>query len=206
LKDNIDKILERLNLEQREAVSHGEGPLMIIAGAGTGKTSVITHRIAYLIASKIAFPREILALTFTEKAASQMAERVDELVPYGFADMWISTFHSFGDRLLRDYALELGLSPDFRVLTRPEQNIFFREHLFDFPLDYYRPLSNPIRFIDSILSLFSRAKDEDVTPEEYLAYAQELQRLAQQNPKQTDLTEMAVQQLELAAVYQKFQE
>ncbi len=206
MKDNFNQILERLNPEQREAVCHGDGPLMIIAGAGTGKTSVITHRITYLITSKIAFPREILALTFTEKAAAEMAERVEEMLPYGFADMWISTFHSLGDRLLRDYALELGLSPDFRVLTRPEQNIFFREHLFEFPLDYYRPLSNPLRFIDSILSLFSRAKDEDVTTAEYLAYARELQRLAQQNPAQAELTEMAIQQMELAAAYQKFQE
>lgn len=206
MNDSTEKILAGLNPEQREAVSHGEGPLMIIAGAGTGKTRVITYRIAYLIAAKEAFPREILALTFTEKAASEMAERVDELVPYGFADMWISTFHSFGDRLLRDYALELGLSPDFRVLTRPEQNIFLREHLFEFPLDYYRPLSNPIRFIDSILTLFSRAKDENVTTEEYSAYARELQRLAQQEPSQADLIEMATQQLELAETYQKYQE
>ena len=131
-----DQLLEGLNGEQIKAVVHGEGPLLIIAGAGTGKTSVITRRIAYLIATKKARPEEILALTFTEKAASEMEERVDLLVPYGYTETWISTFHAFGDRVLRECALEIGLSPDFQVLTNAEQIIFFREHLFELPLDY----------------------------------------------------------------------
>src|SRR6185436_17090230 len=83
----IDRILEGLNEAQREAVTHESGPLLIIACAGTGKTTVITRRIAYLIASRRARPSEILALTFTDKAAAEMAERVDTLVPYGYADV-----------------------------------------------------------------------------------------------------------------------
>src|SRR3989304_2039815 len=90
-------VLEGLNAVQQAAVSHGDGPLLVIAGAGTGKTSVITHRIAHLINSKRARPEQILALTFTEKAAAEMERRVDLLVPYGFTDTWISTFHAFGD-------------------------------------------------------------------------------------------------------------
>jgi DNA helicase-2/ATP-dependent DNA helicase PcrA len=96
-----DPILEGLSLAQREAVLHGEGPLLIIAGAGTGKTTVLTRRIAHLITSKRARPEEILGLTFTEKAAVEMAERVDQLIQYSYAESWIGTFHAFGDRVLR---------------------------------------------------------------------------------------------------------
>ncbi|MDH7559096.1 MAG: ATP-dependent DNA helicase [bacterium] len=197
----VDDILNALNAEQREAVTFGEGPLMVVAGAGTGKTRVITHRIAYLIATKQARPEEILALTFTDKAAAEMEERVDVLVPYGFANVWISTFHSFGDHLLRQYAFELGLPPDFQVLAEAEQNIFFCQHLFAYPLDFYRPLGNPTRFLSALLSLFSRAKDEDVSPEEYLAYAERLQSEAAAHPEDGELQEEAARQMELARTY-----
>src|SRR5881296_4066803 len=105
-----DRILDRLNDTQREAVTHLAGPLLIIAGAGTGKTTVITRRIAHLIATRQARPSEVLALTFTDKAAAEMEERVDQLVPYGYADVEISTFHAFGDRILREHSLEVGLA------------------------------------------------------------------------------------------------
>ena len=114
-----ERILDGLSPAQREAVLHGDGPLLIIAGAGTGKTTVLTRRIAHLIASKRARPEEILALTFTEKAAREMAERVDQLIPYGYAETWIGTFHAFGDHVLREAALEAGLDPEFRVLSAP---------------------------------------------------------------------------------------
>lgn len=191
---NSLKILADLNPAQKQAVTHLKGPLLIIAGAGTGKTRVITSRIAYLIASKIARAEEILALTFTEKAAQEMEERVDTLVPYGFADTWIGTFHAFGDRLLRDWSIELGLTSNFRVLTQAEQMIFLKEHLFDLPLKRYLPLGNPTRHLRAILTLISRAKDEDISPEEYLAFAEKL------------AAERAEQQLELALVYKKYQE
>src|SRR5688572_9279957 len=99
-----DRILEGLSGAQRQAVTHDTGPLLIVAGAGTGKTTVITRRIAWLIAQRKARPEEILALTFTDKAAGEMEERVDTLVPYGYADVEISTFHAFGDRILREHA------------------------------------------------------------------------------------------------------
>src|SRR5437667_10724052 len=140
-----DRILDRLNDTQREAVTHDAGPLLIIAGAGPGKTTVITRRIAWLIAQRKARPEEILALTFTDKAAAEMEERVDTLAPYGYADVEISTFHAFGDRLLREHALEVGLQPDFRNLNRAEQIIFFRDHRFEFPMVGYSPLEHPTR-------------------------------------------------------------
>ncbi|MFQ6038898.1 MAG: UvrD-helicase domain-containing protein, partial [Candidatus Aminicenantales bacterium] len=170
----MEDLLKGLNPDQRKAVTHGEGPLIIIAGAGTGKTKVITHRIAYLIASKKAKPEEILAVTFTEKAANEMEERVDVLIPYSYSFVEISTFNSFGERVLRDYGMDIGYPPDFRLLDEVEQAIFFREHLFEWPLEYYRPLSSPTRYIQDILQAIKRLKQEDIKPAECLAYARKL--------------------------------
>jgi len=120
IKNNFKKpennLLKDLNKEQKEAVTCGEGPFLIVAGAGTGKTTVITRRIAYLIETQKAKAEEILALTFTDKAAAEMEERVNQLLPYGYMDLWISTFHSFCERVLKDYALDIGLPNDFKLL------------------------------------------------------------------------------------------
>src|SRR5437588_7585809 len=194
-------ILDGLNDAQREAVTHDTGPLLIVAGAGTGKTTVITRRIAHLITEGKARPHEILALTFTDKAAAEMEARVDELVPYGYADVEISTFHAFGDRILREHSLEVGLAPDFRVLSRAEQVIFFRDRLFEFPLERYRPLGDPTRHIQAIISLISRCKDEDISPEEYRAAAERLRAEAAASPDDVDLGDRAAQQAELAATF-----
>ncbi|MDR7475942.1 MAG: ATP-dependent DNA helicase [Armatimonadota bacterium] len=202
----VERILADLNDEQRRAVTHETGPLLIVAGAGTGKTQVITRRIAWLIATRRARPSEILALTFTDKAAAEMEERVDVLVPYGYTDVWISTFHAFGDRVLREHALALGLPPDFRVLTRAEQVVFLRQHLFDLPLDVYRPLGDPTRHLEALLTLFSRAKDEDVSPAEYRAYAEQVAESAAAAPHDRELQDLARQQKELALAYQRYQE
>ena len=172
--DGVEELLAGLNPEQRRAVTHADGPLLVVAGAGTGKTQVITRRIAWLIATRRAKPSEILALTFTDQAADEMQVRVDQLVPYGYTDTAISTFHAFGDRLVREFALELGLPPDVRVLSRPETVVFLRERLFELDLDEYRPLGDPTRFLDALATLFSRAKDEDVSPDAYLAHAERL--------------------------------
>jgi len=197
------RVLAGLNDEQRAAVSADGGPLLIIAGAGTGKTSVITRRIAWLIATKRARPSEILALTFTDKAANEMEERVDLLVPYGFTDVAISTFHSFGDRLLRENALHLGLAPDYRLLNQAEQGLFLRQRLFDLPVERFRPLGDPGRYVSALVSLFSRAKDEAVTPADYLRYAEDLARQAA--PGDDEATARAADQRELAAVYDAYQ-
>jgi len=201
-------LLNGLNPRQREAVTHGEGPLLIVAGVGTGKTTVITRRIAWLIAEKRALPAEILALTFTEKAAAEMEERVDLLVPYGYVEAQIGTFHAFCERVLRENAVLLGLPLDYRILTEAEQLIFLKDHLFELPLDRFRPLGNPTRHLRALLALFSRAKDEDVTSEEYRTYAQ---RLASRRPataeteEETLLIEESMNQHELAEVYTVYQ-
>jgi DNA helicase-2/ATP-dependent DNA helicase PcrA len=208
--DGAAAILRGLSEAQHQAVRHGEGPLLIIAGAGTGKTTVLTRRIAYLIASKRARPEEILALTFTEKAAAEMAERVDQLIPYGYAETWIGTFHAFGDHVLREAALAAGLDPEFRVLTRPEQVIFLRERLWRLPLRRYRPLGDPARHLGALVGLVSRAKDEDVTPVEYRVWAErrlEAARRAESAgaPEALPLADQAEHHLELATFYEAYQ-
>ena len=202
----LDALLGGLNPEQLRAVTHGEGPLLVVAGAGTGKTQVITRRIAWLVATRRAKPSEILALTFTDKAAAEMQVRVDQLVPYGYTDSTIGTFHAFGDRLIRDYALELGLPSDVRVLSRAETVIFLHEHLFAFDLDEYRPLGDPTRFLGALAALFSRCKDENVSPAEYRAWADGLAAAAAETPGDAVLAERARRQVELAAAYGRYQE
>ncbi|MBI4128364.1 MAG: UvrD-helicase domain-containing protein [Parcubacteria group bacterium] len=169
-----DELLSALNPEQRAAVTHRGGPLLIIAGAGTGKTTVITRRFAWLIREGLAKPAELLALTFTDKAAGEMDDRINQLLPLGYEELAISTFHSFGERFLRDNAITLGIDPGFKLLTTTESYLFLREHLFKFDLDYYRPLGNPTKFIEALLAHFSRAKDEDISPKEYLDYTKRL--------------------------------
>jgi DNA helicase-2/ATP-dependent DNA helicase PcrA len=216
----LDALLGGLNPDQLRAVTHGEGPLLVVAGAGTGKTQVITRRLAWLIATRRARPAEILALTFTDKAAEEMQVRVDQLVPYGYTDSSISTFHAFGDRLIREYALELGLPTDVRVLSRPEVVIFLREHLFELGLDEYRPLGDPTRFLSALATLFSRCKDEDIAPDAYVAYAERMSAEAQAvrdalvGSTQTDIdptpadadVESSRRQRELASAYRRYQE
>jgi DNA helicase II / ATP-dependent DNA helicase PcrA len=200
------RVLDGLNPAQVEAVTHDQGPLLIVAGAGTGKTTVLTRRIAYLIATRRARPEEILALTFTDKAALEMEERVDVLVPYGYADVRIATFHAFGDWLLREHALELGLTPAFRVLNRAEQVLFLRTRLFELPLAHFRPLGNPTRHLQALAGLFGRAKDEDVAPEAYLAHAAALEAEAAAHPEDAEQRDLAARTLELARTYAAYRD
>ena len=169
------ELLEKLNNAQRTAVTHEIGPLLIVAGAGTGKTTVLISRLAYLIMEKKVSTEDILLLTFTEKAAGEMEERADKILPYGYVDLWINTFHGFGERVLREYGLDIGLNANFKLLTETEQWMLIRKNLSRFELDYYRPLGNPTKFISELIHHFSRLKDENISPDEYLQYAEELE-------------------------------
>jgi len=199
----IERILEGLNDEQRAAVTHGEGPLLVIAGAGTGKTQVITRRIAWLIATRRARPEQILALTFTDKAAAEMESRVDVLVPYGYVGATIGTFHAFCDRLVRDHAIELGLTSQLRVDTPAEILVFLRERVLEFELDRYRPIGRPDTHLRALVSVFDRARDEDVTPERYLVFANQLLADAGNDPEKLD---RAAAELEKGRAYAYYQQ
>ncbi len=170
----MSQLLENLNNEQLQAVTHVGGPLLIVAGAGTGKTTVITRRIAYLLEQKLAKSEEILALTFTEKAATEMEERVDKLIPLGTFDLHISTFHAFCERVLKQYALDIGLANNFKLLDDTLRWILIYKNFEQFKLDYYRPIGSPNRFIDALLYHFEKCKDELITPDDYLNYAEQL--------------------------------
>lgn len=161
---------KKLNKEQKLAVEHGDGPLLIIAGAGTGKTTVVTERIKHLVLSGRCRAEEVLALTFTEKSSREMEERVDIAMPLGMTQMWISTFHSFCDRILRQEGLHIGLDTDYKLMSTTENVGLLKSHLFDFDLKYFRPLGNPTKFIDGLLQHFSRLQDEDILPKEYFRW------------------------------------
>jgi DNA helicase-2/ATP-dependent DNA helicase PcrA len=194
----------KLNEAQQQAVSYGDGPLLIIAGAGTGKTTVITERIAHLIATEKAHPSEILALTFTEKAAREMEARVDMIMPYGYTQMWISTFHKFCDRILRQEAIHMGLSPVYRLMTEADATMLMRDNLFALGLSYFRPLGNPYKFISGLLQHFSRLQDEDISPKDYAAFVQKRKK---EEADPDEETALELQKLEeLASAYSKYQE
>src|SRR5574340_143203 len=203
----VGRVLRGLDARQRAAVTHGEGPLRVIAGPGTGKTRVVTRRIAWLIATKRARPAQILALTFTGRAADEMQGRVDQLMPYGYADTAIQTFHAFGDGLVREHALRLGLPPEPRLVTRSEAVALIRESLFGLDLKRYRPLGDPARFLGALVELFGRAKQEDVTPDEWSQFAMRMANDARMaEPADRAAREaLAADQAELAAAFAAYQ-
>ncbi|MEO8680664.1 MAG: UvrD-helicase domain-containing protein [Vicinamibacterales bacterium] len=128
-------LLSSLNPAQQEAVQHTEGPLLILAGAGSGKTRVIAHRIAYLVSERIAHPDEVMAVTFTNKAAQEMRERVERLLDMDCRAMWVSTFHALCARLLRREAPHIGLSRDFTIYDSADQQSVIKQLLKEYHLD-----------------------------------------------------------------------
>lgn len=190
-----------LNPQQQKAITHQKGPLLIIAGAGTGKTTVITEKIKHLIKSKKLDSQSILALTFTDKAATEMLDRLDLVMPLGYQQPWLSTFHSFCDRLLKTEGLEIGLDPGYKILPSAQQWILIKKHLFDFKLSHYRPLGNPTKFISALLTFFSRAQDEDANPDELIKFAKK--QKAQSSNKEAK--EAATKLFEVAKAYQTYQ-
>src|SRR5215208_7711319 len=127
--------LDKLNPEQREAVLHTDGPLLILAGAGSGKTRLITFRIAYLIGNGHAVPDQVLAVTFTNKAAGEMRERVEAVLGEDANGVWLSTFHSLCARLLRREAPHIGLSRDFVIYDSTDQLSVIKQALREVGMD-----------------------------------------------------------------------
>ena len=159
--DRAERLLAGLNDPQRQAVRHGEGPLLVLAGAGSGKTRVLTHRIAYLLATGAARPGEILAITFTNKAASEMRERVEKLVGRSARAMWVTTFHSACARMLRADAERLGYSRSFTIYDESDSLRMLKRCMTELGID---PKRYPPR---SIRSQISGAKNKLIDAEAY---------------------------------------
>ncbi len=154
-------IYDTLNQEQQTAVFHTEGPVLILAGAGSGKTRVLTHRIAYLIEEKGVNPWNIMAITFTNKAAGEMRERVDKIVGFGSESIWVSTFHSSCVRMLRRFIDRLGYDTNFTIYDTDDQKTLMKDicKRLDIDTKVYKERA--------ILAAISSAKDELISPEEY---------------------------------------
>ncbi len=159
------RILDGLNDKQREAVTTTEGPVMIIAGPGSGKTRALTHRIAYLLAAGKAQPRDILALTFTNKAANEMQERVEALVGDDARGMWVGTFHSSFARLLRMEGDKIGYSEDFSIYDTADSKRLIRQQMKG------RNLDTDVVKPRSVQRMISSAKNEMIDPQEYAELA-----------------------------------
>ena len=158
-------IYDTLNPMQKEAVLHTEGPLLILAGAGSGKTRVLTHRVAYLIDEKGVNPWNILAITFTNKAAGEMRDRVDKLVGFGAESIWVSTFHSTCVRILRRYIEYLGYSANFTIYDGDDQKTLMKQVFKTLDVDTKQFKER------AVLGAISSAKDKLVEPEEFLLNA-----------------------------------
>jgi len=158
-------MLETLNKEQKEAVLYNEGPLLVLAGAGSGKTRVLTTKIAYLINKLEVEPSDILAITFTNKAAKEMKERVIKLVGADFYDMQISTFHSFGLSIIRKYHERLGFESNFTIIDSDDSLTLIKRILKEMNLD--SKMYNP----KAVKNRISGAKNELLSPDDYDKYA-----------------------------------
>ena len=154
--------LEGLNDRQKEAVLYNEGPLLIMAGAGSGKTKVVTHKIAYIIDKNLAKPSEILAITFTNKAATEMSERVEKLINVDTPSMWIGTFHAICVRILRRDIDKLGYTSNFTIYDRDDQITLIKECMRELNL------SKETYKESSILAKISSLKNSGITPDEYI--------------------------------------
>src|SRR5690625_4888604 len=157
-----EKLLKDLNDQQKKAVVHTEGPLLIMAGAGSGKTRVLTHRIAYLLNEKEVSPRSILAITFTNKAAREMKERVEQLVGADSQSMWVMTFHAMCVRILRQNSDRIGYERSFTILDRTDQLTIIRQILKDMNIDPKQ--LNP----NAVINRISDAKNKLITPDEFI--------------------------------------
>lgn len=187
-----------LNPDQIAAVKHKSGPILVIAGAGTGKTRVITERTRYLIQGKNINPQEILALTFTEKASQEMTNRIGDVMPLGYEEPWVYTFHSFADRILKTEGLEIGLDPSYKILSSPEQWLLLRKNLFDLNLKYFRPLGNPTKFISAILKFISHLQDENISTTDFKKFIK--------NKKKFENEEDRQRWEELSHIYERYEE
>ena len=157
----MQELIEGLNNKQKEAVLQTEGPCLVIAGAGSGKTKVLTHKIAYLMSEKKVLPWNILAITFTNKAANEMKQRIENIVGEAAKDLWMGTFHSICVRILRKFIDRIGFDSSFIIFDAQDQRTLIKECLKTLNID-------DKLFTDrSVLSEISNGKNEMLEPKEY---------------------------------------
>jgi len=194
------KMLDDFNKSQKKAITHIEGPLLVVSGAGTGKTHVLTGKILYLLLEKKVPSEQILALTFTDKAAEEMSSRVDAALPLGHGEIQIRTFHAFADQILKERCHEIGLGLDYKILSEADLWMFLKKHVLNFKLMYFRSLTNPQKFLHALSQYFNRLMDEDITPDSYLHFCDQLIGKASDEAER----EYAEKQLELARAYETY--
>ncbi|HEU0002727.1 MAG TPA: UvrD-helicase domain-containing protein [Ktedonobacteraceae bacterium] len=193
--------MERYDEFQRVAIE-ARTPALIVAGPGSGKTSTLIGRAAYLIQGQGVAPEHILALTFSRKAAGEMQERLDKMLAFGMTSPTVSTFHAFCAELLRKYGERVGLRADFAFIDDAEGYFLLRRMAAELPLRYYQNLVHPAASFPDLLGAISRAKDELATPDMYRQLAQAMLAQAQDEKQQ----EQAEKALEVAAVYALYQQ
>src|SRR5690242_7568003 len=162
--------LDGLNAAQREAVTHPGGPLLVVAGAGTGKTRVITRRFAWLVEQGVAADG-VLALTFSTGAAAELRERLESLIQSPYEELWAATFHSFCTRLLQEEALEAGIDPFVSPVTPADRLALMLDRIEDLTLRCHEIRGNPAPLLASFISRIDRLKDEMVSAPDYERWA-----------------------------------
>jgi len=201
-----------LNAEQRAAVEYVAGPQVIVAGPGSGKTRVIISKIEHLVSQLHIEPARILAITFSTKAADEMADRLAEVFPYRVHEFNIHTFHALCWNIVQEFAAEAGFRQGVQVLDKTAAWVLVRRHIEEFGLRHYLPNSDPFKYIFDLLGHVSRAKDEGVAPQDYEVYVRK-HREQHEVTKESLTPEEATEQLievekheELARFYTRYQE
>lgn len=201
-----------LNEEQKAAVEYVDGPQVIVAGPGSGKTRVIISKIQYLVSQLGIDPSRILAITFSNKAAEEMGDRLAEAFPYRSHEFNVHTFHALCWNIVQEFASDAGFRPGVRVLDTTSAWILVRRHIEEFGLRHYLPLNDPFKHIFDLLGHVSKAKDEGITAAEYAQYATGLNEQYQANEDSLSPEEAAEQLIkvekceELSRFYSLYQE
>jgi DNA helicase-2/ATP-dependent DNA helicase PcrA len=194
-------LLADLNQEQRRAAQHGTGPLLVVAGAGTGKTRVIAHRIAYLIQQGKAKPSEILALTFTEKAAREMAERLYDLIGWESFTVPVLTFNAFGAELLGQYGTHVGRATRGGLINDTQKLLLIQQRLDDIKLEYYGLQADLVDLLERVVAYIGRLQNAGITPKAYRAFVDGLAK----DPGERHPADIA-EQRDLTAFYELYEQ
>jgi DNA helicase-2/ATP-dependent DNA helicase PcrA len=193
-------VYEGLNPEQAAAVAHNEGPLLVVAGAGTGKTQVITRRIARLVEEKKAKPSQILALTFTEKAAREMAERLEGMIGWDAVQVPVMTFHAFGTEILRNYASHINRSVRGGLLNDTQKTLLLFQHIDRIKLSYYGGDRGLYEFLETVTRYIGNLQNDGIDLIKYRGYVAGIQA----DPGEMHLQDIA-EQVDLLAIYDLYE-